>query len=213
MPKNPNARPTLPPRGGAGVRSLCALLALTSSGSAASLRMRAAPPAGSAAAAAATLSRTVAHIAASATAEQALRAAGLQVAEVEHITPLLGSDLRTALDLKLLGGGPEAKELIATMKTKSVSIGTRAKVRLLVGDQEHLARFEAAGSMFGHPAPRAPEEAGMSMWRRVQDEKGEEGMSMDTGVARPHAREVVPELLRARSKSASPRAQSRSCSR
>eukprot|EP01052_Picozoa_sp_SAG31_P033650 SAG31_NODE_3830_length_3842_cov_2.970345_3_plen_278_part_00 len=47
----------------------------------------------------------------------------------------------TALDLHLLAGGPEAAELMAELRTGTkLSIADRAKIRLLVGDRDHLAR-------------------------------------------------------------------------
>eukprot|EP01051_Picozoa_sp_SAG22_P003466 SAG22_NODE_169_length_16721_cov_6.494104_8_plen_278_part_00 len=48
----------------------------------------------------------------------------------------------TALDLQLLAGGPEAVELMGALRTDSgLCIADRAKVRLLVGDREHLANI------------------------------------------------------------------------
>eukprot|EP01052_Picozoa_sp_SAG31_P007046 SAG31_NODE_331_length_17518_cov_32.495042_11_plen_321_part_00 len=57
---------------------------------------------------------------------------------------------RTALDMRLLGGGPEAQELMAELRVNGrLSIADRSKIRLLVGDSEHLARFDAASSRLG----------------------------------------------------------------
>ena len=53
----------------------------------------------------------------------------------------------TALDLRLLAGGPEAAELMAELrKGGELSIADRSKIRLLVGDREHLARVSAVSS-------------------------------------------------------------------
>ena len=47
--------------------------------------------------------------------------------------------------LQLLAGGPEAAELMDELRTSGeLSIADRAKIRLLVGDREHLARVLAA---------------------------------------------------------------------
>ena len=47
-----------------------------------------------------------------------------------------------ALDFQLLAGGPEAAELMTVLRTGTgLSIAARAKIRLLVGDREHLARI------------------------------------------------------------------------
>ena len=47
----------------------------------------------------------------------------------------------TALDLQLLAGGPEAAEVMSELRSNSkLSVAVRAKIRLLVGDAEHLAR-------------------------------------------------------------------------
>eukprot|EP01052_Picozoa_sp_SAG31_P034340 SAG31_NODE_4001_length_3676_cov_16.072127_3_plen_321_part_00 len=54
----------------------------------------------------------------------------------------------TALDLRLLAGGPEAAELMGELRTSgALSIADRAKIRLLVGDREHLARVVLTASL------------------------------------------------------------------
>eukprot|EP01052_Picozoa_sp_SAG31_P059617 SAG31_NODE_18892_length_619_cov_0.907692_1_plen_153_part_01 len=50
--------------------------------------------------------------------------------------------VHSRLDLQLLGGGPEATELIESL-SGSLSLGDRSKIRLLVGDRVHLARVAA----------------------------------------------------------------------
>eukprot|EP01051_Picozoa_sp_SAG22_P018479 SAG22_NODE_3121_length_1922_cov_1.937466_1_plen_441_part_00 len=47
----------------------------------------------------------------------------------------------TALDLELLGGGEAAAEVLAELKAGGLRSADRAKVRLLVGDREHLWRL------------------------------------------------------------------------
>lgn len=73
---------------------------------------------------------------------------------------------RNALDLQLLGGGPEADAVMAALEEEGVglSIGSRAKVRLLIGDGAHLDRFlpgGRCGAVEGSEvvASRAPDEA------------------------------------------------------
>jgi hypothetical protein len=74
-----------------------------------------------------------------ATVAAALTAVKVDTAGAEQALASLGFD--TALDLRLLAGGPEAAELMATLSTGGeLSIADRAKIRLLVGDQTHVAR-------------------------------------------------------------------------
>lgn len=62
-----------------------------------------------------------------------------EAAAAEQVLADLG--FSTVLDLQLLAGGPEAAELMSKLRTSSkLSIAVRAKMRLLVGDAEHLAR-------------------------------------------------------------------------
>ena len=64
----------------------------------------------------------------------------------DNIAQLLaGLGFRTALDLRLLGGGPEAEELMGELQADGrLNIGDRAKVRLLIGNRAHLRRLGAA---------------------------------------------------------------------
>ena len=55
---------------------------------------------------------------------------------------LEGLGLRTAVDLRLLGGGPEAFETMNALKAAGISIGDRSKIRMLVGDRAHLESAE-----------------------------------------------------------------------
>eukprot|EP01052_Picozoa_sp_SAG31_P000485 SAG31_NODE_14_length_37953_cov_109.719660_19_plen_583_part_00 len=52
----------------------------------------------------------------------------------------------SALDLQLLGGGAAAAEVLAELKAGGMSAADRAKVRLLVGDQDHLRRLSSSPS-------------------------------------------------------------------
>lgn len=74
--------------------------------------------------------------------EDALLAVGLQPGEaVGGARALASLGLRTALDLRLLGRDAQL-ELDGELKATGLSLGDRAKVQLLVGDQEHLARLD-----------------------------------------------------------------------
>ena len=123
---------------------------------------------------AATTAEQVAH------ATQQLRgdatiAAALQIASVrrdgvEQALAALGFE--TALDLHLLAGGPEAAELMTTLRTAGkLSIADRAKIRLLVGDSQHLARVSAStpsSSAMGCDQDR--DEAAAWHHRQLQDQ-------------------------------------------
>eukprot|EP01052_Picozoa_sp_SAG31_P036080 SAG31_NODE_4448_length_3222_cov_34.014089_3_plen_536_part_00 len=62
----------------------------------------------------------------------AARRAGVMLAEL---------GFRTTLDLELLGGGEAAAEVLSELQAGGVSPADRAKVRMLVGDHEHLRRL------------------------------------------------------------------------
>ena len=64
----------------------------------------------------------------------ALRSIGLESPHVE--LALGGHGLRTALDLRLVGG-LEAEELVDKLRLSGSSIGDRSKVRLLLGGSSH----------------------------------------------------------------------------
>ena len=77
-----------------------------------------------------------------ATIAAALKAVKVGTDGAEQALAVLGFD--TALDLRLLAGGPEAAELMAALSTGGeLSIADRAKIRLLVGDRTHLDRVVA----------------------------------------------------------------------
>eukprot|EP01052_Picozoa_sp_SAG31_P016320 SAG31_NODE_1076_length_10037_cov_8.357818_7_plen_156_part_00 len=94
--------------------------------------------------------------------------------------------LRTTQDLQLLGGGPEASELMEGIRDK-LSVGDRAKLRLLVGDHAHLDRI-----VQGEKTPvlsRAHRESGhrpavsnkhRTSLRLLQDRAAGDGLSLDT---------------------------------
>ena len=125
----------------------------------------------------------------------ALRSAEAETAAAQA---LRARGLETALDLRLLGGGPEASELMASLKEESgMSIGDRSKIRLLIGDAAHLsaillhaANAESVSQLARVQPPhdrgvsRAHENTdagGVSRHRRRQQSDGDsETLSMDT---------------------------------
>jgi hypothetical protein len=79
----------------------------------------------------------------------------------------------TALDLQLLAGGPEAAELMAALSTGGeLSIADRAKIRLLVGEQTHLARLVMTPSPSEDVADRDQGEQAAARGRRRQLQDG-----------------------------------------
>ena len=92
---------------------------------------------------------------------------GTHHADAEQALAALGFE--TALDLQLLAGGPEAAELMATLRTGGeLSIADRAKIRLLVGDREHLARVAMVSS--SPFSGSEEEEQAAPRHRQLQDE-------------------------------------------
>ena len=74
-----------------------------------------------------------------ATIAAALQTVSVRRDDAEQALAALGFE--TALDLRLLAGGSEAAELMTALRTGGkLSIADRAKIRLLVGDSEHMAR-------------------------------------------------------------------------
>ena len=79
---------------------------------------------------------------------------GDEASAAEQALATLGFE--TALDLQLLAGGPEAVELMSELRASSqLSIAVRAKIRLLVGDTEHLARVSKTSSVPALERPAA----------------------------------------------------------
>eukprot|EP01052_Picozoa_sp_SAG31_P006603 SAG31_NODE_305_length_18002_cov_7.242808_3_plen_286_part_00 len=79
--------------------------------------------------------------------EEALRAVEVQSEPARLATQvLLDHGFRRLLDLQMLGGGQEATEIMDELAAAAgpVSIADRAKIRVLVGDREHVNRLLAA---------------------------------------------------------------------
>ena len=125
--------------------------------------------------------------------EEALRLVRLQPDTVRTLQPVLTSlGLRTVLDLQLLAGGPDATALMQFISESDLAnIGELAKIRLLVGDQEHLSRitFVEKEHEDEHQSPnRRPSvetgdwrpSSGSGQERRWLQEEGHDGMSIDT---------------------------------
>ena len=95
---------------------------------------------------AATVAQAAQQICGSTPTGEALLSARLEPATADNIAQLLaGLGFQTALDLRLLGGGPEAEELMGELQADGrLNIGDRAKVRLLIGNRAHLRRLGAA---------------------------------------------------------------------
>jgi hypothetical protein len=80
---------------------------------------------------------------------------------------------QTALDLQLLAGGPEAAELMTALGTAGeLSIADRAKIRLLVGDQTHLARVVMLSAPSEDVADRDQDEQATAPCQRRQLQDG-----------------------------------------
>eukprot|EP01052_Picozoa_sp_SAG31_P036765 SAG31_NODE_4635_length_3081_cov_2.484574_4_plen_248_part_00 len=103
------------------------------------------------------------------------------------IGELLSSRLgiRTALDFSLVASdGAEAQELLEELRIARVSVGDRAKVRLLLRSQpaacgEAVPDCHAAGDA-GSAARARPRSVIQPQWRVLQTDNAEEGMSLDT---------------------------------
>eukprot|EP01052_Picozoa_sp_SAG31_P035000 SAG31_NODE_4164_length_3518_cov_6.234864_4_plen_361_part_00 len=94
---------------------------------------------------AAQIARAALQVDDSASVETALRS--VEVCEATAAATAVASlGVHRTLDLHLLAGGPEAQELMDTLRAAGeLSLGDRAKIRLLVGDREHIARVSANG--------------------------------------------------------------------
>eukprot|EP01052_Picozoa_sp_SAG31_P045805 SAG31_NODE_8517_length_1437_cov_1.351271_1_plen_175_part_00 len=81
-----------------------------------------------------------------ATVSDALRSARFEPGPAVRTAALLEQQfgLTAPADLLLLGGGPEALELMSDLQSRELSLGDRAKLRLLVGDVDHMQRVASA---------------------------------------------------------------------
>lgn len=109
----------------------------------------------------------------------ALSSVGLQRQQVSDITALLSEfGFQTALDLQLLGNGPEGQETMIHLQARGISIADRAKMRLLLGDHAHLHQLTAAVS------PSQTTDVGgrlrHTLRRGAQEESASTGMTADT---------------------------------
>ena len=96
---------------------------------------------------AAGVARTAAEACGSLSVEEALRSVTMPAASVRRASEaLVALGFDTALDLELLGGGDAAVELLAELKAGGLGPADRAKVKLLVGDREHLWRLQATST-------------------------------------------------------------------
>eukprot|EP01052_Picozoa_sp_SAG31_P020652 SAG31_NODE_1564_length_7868_cov_5.665766_1_plen_471_part_00 len=137
-----------------------------------------------AAAAAESIIRSAMTLPASAQVEEIFRRTiALQSPEVEQAAAqaLRSHGFRSVLDLLMLGGGPEATELMASLRTDSqLTISARAKIRLLIGDRAHLT----AMLRLAEPSVMAPQcndqggDAAPSSRRQLQTEQN--GGASDT---------------------------------
>ena len=94
----------------------------------------------------------------------------------------------TAVDLKLLvvPGGQEAEELMVELKAGGLSLGARAKIRLLVGraragDQHApIARASSIGDIGRQPNDHNNDDGAAPRQRRSLHDLASDDMSMDT---------------------------------
>ena len=101
--------------------------------------------------------------------------------DVEQALAALGFE--TALDLRLLAGGPEAAELMAALRTGGeVSLADRAKVQLLVGGMDHFARVSMMSSTLFLGSATDGDQSAPQHHRQLQEDKGSDRgtLSADT---------------------------------
>ena len=86
------------------------------------------------------VARRAQRVCGGAPAAEALLAVGLQPGEAagDAGRALAGLGLRTALDLRIIGGRPEGLEVMAALREAGLSVGDRSKIRLLLEEQAHL---------------------------------------------------------------------------
>ena len=138
-------------------------------------------PSCTSAVAVAEVARTAQLLCGAAPVEEALLSVRLQPGEATGAAGQLleGLGLRTAVDLRLLGGGPEAQETMDALKTAGISIGDRSKIRMLVGDRAHLGRLfcGAAAQAGGQAAGGEASQPRRGLQTKAADS---DTMSMDT---------------------------------
>eukprot|EP01052_Picozoa_sp_SAG31_P007869 SAG31_NODE_384_length_16414_cov_7.492308_2_plen_223_part_00 len=131
-----------------------------------------------AAAAAAMTQRRVHQLCSDTNVGEALRAIRVDEEAAEKTRQTLARlGVHTALDLRLLAGGPEADELL---RQSDMSLGDKSKLRLLLGDQGHLARLSIED-----PQLEMPEKFSLTnlpRLRGLQEDGSADGMSADTVV-------------------------------
>ena len=140
-------------------------------------------PRNTAAAAAEQIAHAAQQLRGDATIAAALQTVDVRRDDAEQALAALGFE--TALDLRLLAGGPEAAELMAALSTGGeLSIADRAKVRLLVGDRMHLARVATMPAPSEDVAPyldQGEQAAAPGRHRQLQDGGADRGtLSADT---------------------------------
>ena len=138
---------------------------------------------------AAAVARTAQQICGGALVDEALQSVQLQpeaggsLLETTRLLARLG--FRNVADLQLLAGGLEAEELMGELQAAGMSIGDRAKLRLLVGDREHLGKIaliteepwaKAGDGQHGHHDIHEQDPQRRSM----QDATADTGLSIDT---------------------------------
>eukprot|EP01052_Picozoa_sp_SAG31_P010756 SAG31_NODE_597_length_13674_cov_3.402947_17_plen_293_part_00 len=145
---------------------------------------------------AADIARTAAIVCGTLPVEDALRLATMPVAAARRAGEALAElGFATALDLQLLGGGDAAAEVLAQLKAGGFGPAARAKVRLLVGDREHVWRLSAAAAHDDQPtSDESPtneadgliadvqddRDAAAQRQRRLQSSDAGSGISLDT---------------------------------
>eukprot|EP01052_Picozoa_sp_SAG31_P031664 SAG31_NODE_3378_length_4344_cov_7.620259_4_plen_207_part_00 len=146
-------------------------------------------------AAADAVARSAVQVCGGASAEEALRSVGVPANEAaETARALAALGLHTALDMRLLGGGPEAEELLLELQKPQagsaaehlLSLGGRAKLRLLIGGAPQPTWFrdqliyDTSASSEGALQSAADRSVLTLKGRHLQSDEGTEGMSLDT---------------------------------
>eukprot|EP01052_Picozoa_sp_SAG31_P002862 SAG31_NODE_104_length_25069_cov_12.917144_1_plen_281_part_00 len=136
---------------------------------------------------AADLARTAAEVCGALSVEEALRAVAIRPAAARRggkMLAQLGFD--TALDLKLLGGGKAAAEVLAELKIGGLGPADRAKVRLLVGDREHLQRLSSSALWAFATAADGGAKSYSGSEAHLEDREGVSGFKLDWTMRKRH---------------------------